>query len=484
MVELVAAAVAKQGSEGEPSVINLLENLEMEGFKFFVIARPGSVFQTGELRSNLLEHGVTSPLLVYASSSVQESVKVQTNIRGWTTLVFHGRMYGPKKPDLVKLATVSFESSDLTAKTEKPEGAYCLFKLEPERVTVARDPAGVEPLYYGENETLVGFASARKALWKLGMLNTEPVPPWSLLIGERKGFNSQLVSFLTPPENVTAGNIVGLLKKLIVKSVQRRLRGVKDVAVAFSGGLDSNIIAFLAKKCDVKVHLFHVSVKNGVELESAKAAADELRLPLHVHSYSEQDVEYSLPKVVALVEEPDVLRVSVGLPIYWVAEKAASEGFDVLFSGQGADELFGGYRRYVSEYLRCGSRSVSRSMYVDARKLILDGFAKDFKICSSQNIELRLPFSSLDLIMYALALPAELKLEKTQETLRKLVLRKTAVSLGLPRVLAEKPKKAVQYSTGVDAAIKRVATRHCLSAQEYIAKLFDACVIEVCRKTA
>jgi asparagine synthetase B (glutamine-hydrolysing) len=87
-------------------------------------------------------------------------------------------------------------------------------------------------------------------------------------------------------------------------------------------------------------------------------------------------------------------------------------------------------------------------------------------------VELRLPFGSYQIAEFALALPLELKIERREDTLRKLVLRKVADNMGLPASITEKPKKAVQYSTGVNNALKKIAKRKNASVAEYVNKLF------------
>ena len=88
----------------------------------------------------------------------------------------------------------------------------------------------------------------------------------------------------------------------------------------------------------------------------------------------------------------------------------------------------------------------------------------------SHDIELRLPFASFELAEFALSLPIECKMEPKEDTLRKLVLRKVALNVGLPSVLVDKPKKAVQYSTGINDAIKRVAKKQDKTVNEYISE--------------
>jgi asparagine synthase (glutamine-hydrolysing) len=263
------------------------------------------------------------------------------------------------------------------------------------------------------------------------------------------------------------------LQALLEESIQRRVHGLKEVAVAFSGGLDSSLVAFLASKSGVNVNLLHVSLENQPETEEAMAAAEVLNLPLQVNLFKDSDVERTLPKVVELIEEPDPIKASIGLPFYWVAQNAAEANFKVMLAGQGADELFGGYQRYVNECCQDGTEAARITMFKDVVRLHETNLERDLKITGFHDVELRLPFVSFDLAEFALGLPVEFKIENKTDTLRKLVLRKMALDVGMPASMSKQPKKAVQYSTGINDAIKRIAKNHQKTVKEYINELFQ-----------
>jgi asparagine synthase (glutamine-hydrolysing) len=263
------------------------------------------------------------------------------------------------------------------------------------------------------------------------------------------------------------------LQVLLEQSIRRRVQGLKEVAVAFSGGLDSSLVAFLASKCSIEVNLIHVSLENQDETEEAIKAAEALNLPLQVDLFKVSDLERILPKVVELIEEPDPVKASIGVPFYWVAEKSSEAGFKILLAGQGADELFGGYQRYVNECCKDGGEAARKTMFNDVVGIHESNLERDMKITSFHDVELRLPFCSFDLAEFAINLPVELKIENKTGTLRKLILRKAALNAGLPNTIAEKPKKAVQYSTGINNAIKKIAKNHEKSVNEYVTDLFQ-----------
>jgi asparagine synthase (glutamine-hydrolysing) len=156
-----------------------------------------------------------------------------------------------------------------------------------------------------------------------------------------------------------------------------------------------------------------------------------------------------------------------------VAEEAAEAGFHVVLAGQGADELFGGYQRYVTEYCKEGSEKVLKTMFHDVVNIHLSNLERDLKVTGYHDVELRMPFASFDVAEFAVGLPIECKIEPSPNTLRKLVLRKAALNAGMPSSIVNKPKKALQYSTGINDAVKRIAKKYGETVNEYIEKLYE-----------
>ena len=404
---------------------------------------------------------------------------------GDAAVLFDGRIYSPTLGALgTEIIAKKLQQADHLKVSEtflkEVEGDFSFIIAEPQRIIAGRAPIGVKPLYYGENRTVAAFASNKKALWKLGIDEALSFPPGHLAFVSREGFKFKPIKTLvySEPKQVTMQKAAETLQKLLERSVRRRVSGTKEIAVAFSGGLDSSVTAFLAKKCRANVHLIHVSLENRPETEEAKKAADELNLPLHVYLFGEADVEKVVSSVVELIEEADAVKASIGVPFYWTAEKAAETGFRVLLAGQGADELFGGYQRYVNDYLLHGKEKARRAMFDDAVKLHESNIERDVKICGFHDVELRLPFASYQIAQFALNLTVELKIERKADSLRKLVLRKVAVDMGLPSSIVEKPKKAVQYATGINDVLKKLAKKQKTTITEYVNKLFLSQITE------
>jgi asparagine synthase (glutamine-hydrolysing) len=395
-------------------------------------------------------------------------------------LAFGGRIYSPTKTTDVQGILKKLRSTPekiASAIMLACNGAYAFVAIASDSLTVGRDTLGLMPLYFGNNDTLYAFASERKALWKIGFDSNDvkSFPPGNIgVIRKNMRLSLKRVKTLRNPaiKPINPDFAVRRLRKFLLQSMKDRVFDTKEVVVAFSGGLDSSLVAFLAKQCGAKVLLITVGLGNTPETKQAEEAAMALHMPTQVKTYTINDVEKALPKVLSLIEEPNLLNASIAIPLYWTAEAAAAHGLNVLFAGQGADELFGGYHRYLNIYAEKGVDAVQEALFKDVVNCYASNFQRDTQTCAGLNVELRLPFADLNLIKFALSLPLSLKIESPTDKLRKRVLRKTAEEFGLPEFIVKRAKKAVQYATGVDKALRKLAKKENLNPSSYVRKVF------------
>jgi len=141
-------------------------------------------------------------------------------------------------------------------------------------------------------------------------------------------------------------------------------------------------------------------------------------------------------------------------------------------AGQGADELFGGYHKYLKEYRSGGVKAVQQAMFYDLVMSHETNFQRDNPVCAFHKVELRLPYINREVVRFALSLPVNLKIHSVDDHLRKRVLRHVAKNLGVPEFIAERTKKAVQYATGVDKALRELARKRGLTQRDYIKQVF------------
>ena len=476
MGALIAAVNKKDANVSNP-ILTMLETLSHRGSDSFGVAsaHETTIAKTvEELRKEFID---SNALIGHNFVKILSRDTSQPIQKGDFSLVFEGRLFPPPSKNEGKLVAEMLMSLENREEylIRRLNGDYIFAVAKSDKIIVGRDPVGVCPLYFGENEDVCAVASERKALWKIGIKKVDFFLPGRLAVVNKNGFHFESIRVLVQPHYQKLGmeDAAQRLTDKLLQSTKERVSDMKEVAIAFSGGIDSSIIAFLSKLCDVNAHLICVTLEDQDETAFVEQAARALDLPLHVVTYSIDEVEETLPKVLWLIEEPNPQNASIGIPMFWVAEQSAKLGLHVLMAGQGGDELFGGYYRYLEDYSRHGLAGVQRRLYRDVISSCESNFQRDNKVCAFHKVELRMPFIDWEVIQLALSVPAELKIASAKDTLRKRVLRYAAKKLGIPELITRKPKKAIQYTTGVNRAIKKLAKKEGLTLRRYVEKTFE-----------
>ena len=472
----IAAAVKKRGENAVPTVLSMLKRLKHRGTDSHGVATP-NLTRTANLIEQIIIKGMSSNVaLGHNLSRILPEDRPQPVLGANFTLAFNGRLFPPfsvSTIDAILTTLASDPQKNASAIIKKLKGSYAFAIACQDKVIAGRDTMGTTPLYYGENETTSAVASERKALWGIGIKDAESFPPGNLGLMTVYGFTFQPIRTITQSslKSTDMKTVAKQLQILLSESMKERLSDTKKAAVAFSGGLDSSLIAMLARICGIEVQLITVGLEGQRELHHARAASKALELPLHLQTYTQDDIEQTLPKVLWLIEEPDVTKVGVAIPLYWTAQIASKLGFRILLAGQGADELFGGYQKYLRDYA-AGDEALRDSMYHDVITCHEKNFQRDIQACSFHKVELRLPFADRNVVNFSLGVPTHLKIESPEDHLRKRLLRLTAQNLGMPPFIVNRRKKAVQYATGVDKALRRLARRENLTLREYVRRIF------------
>jgi len=473
----IVAAVNKKGENAVPEVVAMLKELKHRGVDAHGVATPTSAVTAKSIEEIAIQDISSSVALGHNLSRILPRDRPQPAQGDDFTLVFEGRLFpSTSLPDVDEVMEMLESNPQKNAGhvIERLEGSYAFAIACPNQIIAGRDTLGTNPFYYGENETTCAVASERKALWRLGIKNAKSFPPGHMAVVNAQGFYFKPVKTIVQPpqEEVDMETAAKRLQDILLESTRKRVSDLKEVAVAFSGGLDSSLVAVLAEKCGIDVQLISVGLENQLEVKFAETAAEALESPLHLQTYTTKDVERVLPKVLWLIEEPNLVKASIAIPFYWTAENASKLGCHVLLAGQGADELFGGYQMYLKEYEQYGVEAVQKAMYRDVAMSYEKNFQRDNQVCSFHKVELRLPFVDRDIVQFSLSLPPSLKIESPEDSLRKRVLRQVAQNLAMPLFIVNKTKKAVQYATGVNKAIQKLARKEGLTSQEYVEKVF------------
>ena len=225
------------------------------------------------------------------------------------------------------------------------------------------------------------------------------------------------------------------------------MEGQKRVAVAFSGGLDSSVIAkSAADYTDVIVCTAYA--RHSWDVIRAKEAAEAMGLPLVTSELTKDDVEAAL-STLDLPFQPSLMDKSLWCLYRVVSRTAQRSGAKIMLLGQLADELFGGYAKYAEALKLRGGEAAESMMSTDLREYASRGRVRDVAACGGL-VEPRFPFEDRELGEFVASLPIEFKIRDGE---RKAVLRRAALALGVPEKVASAPKKAAQYSSGVQKLV-------------------------------
>jgi len=337
-----------------------------------------------------------------------------------------------------------------------------------------RDTNGLKPLYYGRTRNLTAFASERKALWSIGFRDVERVLPGHIYSATKKGVAKKCLARLPPSSEtrMTLQQASSRLLRLLRQSVRRITEGVDTIGVAFSGGLDSAVTAVLAKDAHRDVQLISVGLPGSSELSTAEDYARQVGLPVEFQPFSSDTLEQYVRRVVWLIEEPNLMKVSVAIPLHWSATVASRLRIRVMLCGQGSDELYGGYSRYSRILDSKGRRALVDELYRTVIESFKVNYERDEQATAPCGVELRTAFADRDVVQFSLRIPLEFKVRPGHDLTRKWVLREAAKRLGLPENIIWRRKKAIQHGTGVENAIRKLAKKQNLTAEAYLEKTY------------
>lgn len=335
--------------------------------------------------------------------------------------------------------------------------AFVLYDEEKDEYLVARDPIGVIPLYIGtDNAGHIMVASELKALEGYAV-HYEPFLPGHYYYSKEKKQVRWYVRDWMEYDAVKDNPVdISDLKRSLEAAVQRQLMSDVPYGVLLSGGLDSSIISAIAKKYAAKriendsktdawwpqLHSFAVGLKGAPDLKAAKKVADYIGTVHHEINYTVQEGLDAIRNVIYYIETYDVTTVRASTPMYLLARVIKSMGIKMVLSGEGADEVFGGYLYF---HKAPDAKAFHEETVRKIGKLYLYDCLRANKSLSAWGVERCVPFLDKEFLDVAMRLNPEAKMSPGK-VIEKKILRE-AFSDMLPDEVVWRQKE--QFSDGV-----------------------------------
>lgn len=335
--------------------------------------------------------------------------------------------------------------------------AFALYDVERDEYLIARDPIGVIPLYYGyDKEGRLYVASELKALE--GQCDSYSVfPPGHVLTKcdakPRRYYERDWFSYDNVKDNPAS---VDELREALEASVRRQMMSDVPYGVLLSGGLDSSIISAVAQKYAgnrvetggkeaawwPRLHSFAVGLRGAPDLLKARLVAEHIGTVHHEINYTIQEGLDALSDVVYFTETYDVTTIRASTPMYLLARVIKSMGIKMVLSGEGADEVFGGYLYF---HKAPSARAFHEETVRKLSKLYLYDCLRANKSLAAWGVEGRVPFLDTEFLDVAMRINPAAKM-CPGSVMEKKILREAFSSL-LPQEVAWRQKE--QFSDGV-----------------------------------
>lgn len=349
--------------------------------------------------------------------------------------------------------------ADITAMLEQLNGIYAFALYDEQRdcFLIARDPIGVIPLYIGHDEDgKVMVASELKALE--GQCTTyEPFLPghyyWSPAPGLTRYYVRDWFEYDAVKDRPASTEAI---REGLEASVRRQLMCDVPYGVLLSGGLDSSVISAIAGKYAARrieedsqtaawwprLHSFAVGLKGAPDLAKARMVAEHIGTVHHEINYTIQEGLDAIRDVIYYIETYDVTTVRASTPMYLLARVIKSMGIKMVLSGEGADEIFGGYLYF---HKAPDARAFHEETVRKLSKLHLYDCLRANKSLAAWGVEGRVPFLDTEFLDIAMRTNPEAKM-CPGTTMEKRIVREAFADM-LPEEVAWRQKE--QFSDGV-----------------------------------
>jgi len=346
------------------------------------------------------------------------------------------------------------------------DGDYALAARGIDQILIARDRLGTKPLYFAESEDLSAFASNKKPLWKIGLEEIKPLRAGTLAILDQEGVSVRRASPLRKRtvEISSMARAVNTYEKAFRSATTKRLGALnhaRKVGVLLSGGVDSCLIAKLVRDAasgmGMETIAYSVGLPGSPDLDFAREFAGELSIKARMKILSLDEVKEYIPKVIEAIEDSDFVQVETGIGLYAALEMASHDGVTGVLSGQGPDELWGGYSWYPKVLGKDGRQELCSRMWEDFTRADIETLDRENKIAMAHGIELFFPYLDTEVVNVAMSVASELKVTSEEDRLGKHPHRRLAIKMGISKKYAKREKLAIQHGTGIHGVLDEIA---------------------------
>ena len=244
------------------------------------------------------------------------------------------------------------------------------------------------------------------------------------------------------------------LRHALYDTVSESVSEVPRVAVAFSGGIDSSLLAAICHHLRKQVTLITIGFSGSPDIHFSKNMASKMVMDHIVYEIDYGEFQENLERIRQTINCENTSHIENCIAFFYICRTAKQNHLSLVLSANGCDELFCGYDRYRRAYSHGGESEISMLMEHN----IANEFAlvKEIQLVAAQlGVQVIQPFLSPQFIQFAKTIPINQKIRGPDDLVRKHILRQIAVAIGVPVESAMKPKKALQYGSSIHKCYRK-----------------------------
>ncbi len=343
------------------------------------------------------------------------------------------------------------------------DGMFAFVVIDGEDYIAGRDPLGIKPMYYGLDERgRMYFASEMKAL--ADQCKTFATFPPGHYYTPQTGFVKYYCPQWEAPQAAVVPLDLAAIRSGLTSAVEKRLMSDVPIGVLLSGGLDSSLISSIAARLQREkgkpLHSFSIGLdQEAPDTLAARKVAAFLGTQHHeIHFTIAQGIQV-INQLIWHLETYDVTSIRASTPMYFLAQAITKEGIKVVLSGEGADEIFGGYLYFRNAP---SSQEFQKETIERVQKLFTADLLRADKSTMAHGLEARVPFLDKAFLELAITIQPEEKMPQTYHGIEKYILRKafdTPEQPYLPEEVLWRQKE--QFSDGVGYQWIDTLIAHC-----------------------
>jgi len=372
---------------------------------------------------------------------------------GKVAVIIDGRIYNPEKGNMTDAEAVLYFYNKFGIRfAGKLDGDFACAISDGGRMILARDWAGIKPLYYGHNNGRLCFASEAKAL--VGIADDVREFPPGYVYFREQGFKKYASEAVETPEFKDYEQGKKVVRQLLMEAVEKRMKDNAVGGVLLSGGLDSSLITYMAHEIKPDIECFTVSMEAGQDLPLAKDVTKHLNIKHHILMFGEKEIKEILPLAIHHQEMYEESCVH-GAIANFLAGRFVSPHTKCVLTGEGADEFFGGYDGQFKK----GSNPEEVASIVDKLINVAHNTALQRldRLNAANSYESRTPFLDSRVMDFSLKIPIEHKIHGEEQTGKWIV--RQAFEGCLPEHIIYQTKRFFAQGSGVAYIMREQAEK-------------------------